>query len=92
MKTLYQVRVYFDFVALAHNSGEAEDFADQAFCDMSVCDMTRHCSPLRTADGRYHLPPGYTGRCLAYGDSDENTLDELIAAERAALDAAGGGE
>lgn len=92
MKTLYKVRVYFDYVALAHNSGDAEDFADEAFRDMSVYDMTRHCSPLRSADGRYHLPAGYSGRCLVYGDSDESTLDELIAEERATLEATGGGK
>jgi hypothetical protein len=82
MATLYRVSVSFEYVARAHNSGEAEDLVDEATRDLSPRDMTVRAVRLRRTDGTYPLPAGYTGRCLAYGDEKERPLSDLIEQER----------
>ncbi len=92
MSRLYRVLVSFEYVALASSAAAAEDMVDDVLRDTSADKMTIRATMLRDAKGRYPLPEGYSDHSLVYGDREERTLEILIAQERHALEAPGGGE
>lgn len=86
MAMLYRVSVSFEYIALTDDERQAEYLVDEVTRDLMLGDMTIRAVRLRRQDGTYPLPPGYTGRCLAYGDEEDRPLSDLIEQERQAIE------
>jgi hypothetical protein len=83
--SLYRVRVSYEFIAYAHNSGEAEDMAWESMKDFNLKDCAIQAERMRTMGGTYPMPSRWDRKCLVYGGG-EKTLGELIDEEKAYIE------